>query len=315
MKFWSRVGNPTVARCVGATLHPTHHLTVECLVAGDNSKTEPRAEAMEKRKVGPENGGYSAHTTPLPTKMQRPSLTPLQQDQEQQLTITPKQNSSVSSMTRELLDSIDEPNEMKKLLSKYGELLQSRKSEVIELKQRNFLRQSEEVTEAVAMVTRQSLKKEFYSHSYPRQENHRNGIQRTVLSQSLISDTSTTAAMTDEEVAASERNQPEEGIDPPITPLPRTPVVCHLELTLLSHLPPPPPPPPRLSEAEWSRSSSHRTNLSLHSSRHCLNFPTDHCPSLFCQEKSPSYPRHSLLPALLHDRCPLLFKETISLQI
>jgi hypothetical protein len=186
---------------------------------------------MEKRKVGPENGGYSAHTTPLPTKIQRPSLTPLQQEQQkQQLIVTPKAPLA-SSMTRDLLNSMDNPKEMENLLSKYGELIQSRKFEMLEMRQRNSLRQSEKENEATAMVKINFIEP---SISFFLQDNHRNGIQsqRTLISDTITELPSTAVAAATATVTTEVAGQGEEGFERTTTP-PTTPVVCVLFTPLL----------------------------------------------------------------------------------
>lgn len=130
---------------------------------------------MDKRKVGSE-GGYSAHTTPIPTKLPRPSSqnSPAISSFLNQSTTTEISEAStpvVASSLRissSLLTSSsnttgngalssyrpsaiprangtkskdgDTPLEMEKLLSKYTKMIETRRSEVTELKKVNSLR-------------------------------------------------------------------------------------------------------------------------------------------------------------------------------
>jgi hypothetical protein len=106
---------------------------------------------MDKRKVGSENG-YSAYSTPIQTKIQRPSLTssPLRTASSTVIghATSPRLRATANGTTTaatvafpNLADIINTPQELEKIFSNYGELIKQRKSEVSELKKVNNSRQ------------------------------------------------------------------------------------------------------------------------------------------------------------------------------
>jgi hypothetical protein len=112
-------------------------------VAGEWSR-----DKMDKRKVGSENG-YSAYSTPIQTKIQRPSLTssPLRTASSTVIghATSPRlratANGTAAVAVPNLADIINTPQELEKIFSNYGELIKQRKSEVSELKKVNNSRQ------------------------------------------------------------------------------------------------------------------------------------------------------------------------------
>lgn len=83
---------------------------------------------IEKRKISNENN-YTSYLTPIQTKLLRPSNTPLQQQQQQQHNIN---------------DRIQTEKEFNKIFESYGEKLQKRRNELLELKKVNELKGQEE---------------------------------------------------------------------------------------------------------------------------------------------------------------------------
>jgi UDP-N-acetylmuramyl tripeptide synthase len=102
---------------------------------------------MDKRKVGSENG-YSATSTPIQTKIQRPSLTSSPVTTTTTISATTATGRATTPRSRttraNLADIIDTQQELEKIFSSYGEVIRQRKSEVSELKKVNFSRQHDE---------------------------------------------------------------------------------------------------------------------------------------------------------------------------
>lgn len=148
---------------------------------------------MEKRKIGGGENGYSANSTPIQTKLQRPSFTSpnisssqsqsqsLSQSQQILITTPLKENSHFNE--RNLIDKLNSPQELEKLLLKYEKSLNVRKSEAIELKKANLLRQNENVFQ----IQEEEREEEREEREVEENENDKNEKEEILKTTNVIS--------------------------------------------------------------------------------------------------------------------------------